>query len=102
MGYSEDSKGSISDQVEIVCRSQVRGIGVQGDRVSISGGRREGSLNQGWNRSGEKLKLGFQGRGKNHFFISEIDLFCKYLIFRIVRGSRKGSQWQRKLSLLKQ
>ena len=41
---SEDSKGSRSDQVEIVCRSQVRGIGVQGDRVSISGGRREGSF----------------------------------------------------------
>jgi len=42
---SEDSKGSRSDQVEIVCRSQVRGIGVLGDRVSISGGRKEGSLN---------------------------------------------------------
>ena len=68
LGYSEDSKGSRTDQVEIVCRSQVRGIGVRGDRVSISGGRREGSLNQGWNRSGEKLKLGFQGRGKNHLF----------------------------------
>ena len=43
---SEDSKGSKSDQVEIVCRSQVRGIGVRGDRVSISGGRKEGLLNQ--------------------------------------------------------
>ena len=66
---SEDSKGSRSDQVEIVCRSQVRGIGVQGDRVSISGGLKVGSLDPWWSRSGEKLDLGFQEAGKNLIFI---------------------------------
>ena len=30
LGISEDSKGSRSDPVEIVCRSQIRGIGVRG------------------------------------------------------------------------
>ena len=45
LGISEDSEGSRSDSVEIVCRSQIRGIGVRGDRVSISGGRKEGSWN---------------------------------------------------------
>ena len=45
LGISEDSKGSRSDSVEIVCRSQIRGNGVRGDRVSISEGRKEGSLN---------------------------------------------------------
>ena len=45
LGISEDSEGSRSDPVEIVCRSQIRGIGVRGDRVSISEGRKEGSLN---------------------------------------------------------
>ena len=45
LGISGDSEGSRSDSVEIVCRSQIRGIGVRGDRVSISGGRKEGSWN---------------------------------------------------------
>ena len=45
LGISEDSEGSRSDSVEIVCRSQIRDIGVRGDRVSISGGRKEGSWN---------------------------------------------------------
>jgi len=69
LGCSEDSKGSRSDPVEIVCRSQIRDIGVRGDRVSISEGRKEGSLNLWWNRSGEKLDLGFQATGKNPIFI---------------------------------
>ena len=30
LGISEDSEGSRSDSVEIVCRSQIRGIGVRG------------------------------------------------------------------------
>ena len=30
LGISEDSEGSRSDPVEIVCRSQIRGIGVRG------------------------------------------------------------------------
>ena len=30
LGFSEDSEGSRSDPVEIVCRSQIRGIGVHG------------------------------------------------------------------------
>ena len=45
LGISEDSKGSRSDPVEILCRYQIRGIGVRGDRVSISEGRKEGSWN---------------------------------------------------------
>ena len=69
LGISEDSKGLRSDPEEIVCRSQIRGIGVRGDRVSISEGHKEGSLNLWWSRSGEKLDLGFQGTGKNPFFI---------------------------------
>jgi len=44
LGISEDSEGSSSDPVEIVCRSQIGGIGVRGDRVSISEGRKEGSF----------------------------------------------------------
>ena len=62
LGISEDSEGSRSDSVEIVCRSQIRGIGVRGDRVSISGGRKEGPWNLWWSRSGVKLDLGFQGK----------------------------------------
>ena len=30
LGFSEDSEGSRSDSVEIVCRSPIRGIGVRG------------------------------------------------------------------------
>jgi len=45
-------------------RSEV--LGVRGDRVSISGGLKEDSLNLWWSGSGEKLDLGFQGTGKNH------------------------------------
>jgi len=30
LGIAEDSEGSRSDSVEIVCRSQIRGIGVRG------------------------------------------------------------------------
>ena len=48
-------------------RSEV--LGVRGDRVSISEGLKEGSLNPWWSRSGEKLDLGFRGTGKNHIFI---------------------------------
>jgi len=54
-------------------RSKV--LGIRGDRVSISEGLKEGSLNPWWSRSGEKLNLGFQGTGKNHIFIWVIDLF---------------------------
>ena len=36
LGIFEDSEGSRSVPVEIVYRSQIRGIGVRGDRVSIS------------------------------------------------------------------
>ena len=69
LGISGDSESSRSDSVEIVCRSQIRGIGVRRDRVLISGGRKEGSWNLWWSRSGEKLYLGFQGTGKNPIFI---------------------------------
>ena len=69
LGFLKIRKGSRSDSVEIVCRSQIRGIGVRGDRVSISEGRKEGSWNLWWSRSGVKLDLGFQGKGKNLIFI---------------------------------
>ena len=50
-------------------------FGVRGDRVSISGGRKEGSWNLWWSRSGEKLDLGFQGKGKKSNFYLNRALF---------------------------
>ena len=75
LGISGDSEGSKCDSVEIACRSQIRGIGVRVDRVSISEGRKEDSWNLWWSRSGVKLDLGFQGKGKKSNFYLNRDLF---------------------------
>ena len=53
-------------------------LGVQEDRVSISEGLKEGSLNPWWSRYGEKLDLGFQGTGKKPIFI------CVGIYFKLV------------------
>ena len=42
LGISGDSEGSRSDSVEIVCRSQIRGIGVRGTCVDLR--RTQGGL----------------------------------------------------------
>ena len=50
------------------------------NRVSISEGRKECSRNLWWSRSGEKLNLGFQGKGKNPIFI-EVVIHFQLVVF---------------------